>query len=236
MQKVQLLGVCREVRVVDVPRFELGASSMPRKRASRLRHTPSGLATLGGHLRRTGGGSSMEREDGGQSQPPAMPAGLLEGLKEELGGEDAPFLRHLDGHLDLEWLPAGETRLGVTRFECNHNELYRRRRLKASPGPVTIALNPVLSDDEALFGHTLAHELLHAAGLLDHDGLHTEIVKRVAPAPRLDDSPVLRRLRQEVLSGLPEGQWICGNCGYAWERRRVTRPTRCPKCARPFKA
>ena len=32
-------------RMVDVPRFELGASSMPRKRASRLRHTPNKQAT-----------------------------------------------------------------------------------------------------------------------------------------------------------------------------------------------
>ncbi len=29
------------VVMVDVPRFELGASSMPRKRASKLRHTPN---------------------------------------------------------------------------------------------------------------------------------------------------------------------------------------------------
>ena len=28
-------------KMVDVPRFELGASSMPRKRASKLRHTPN---------------------------------------------------------------------------------------------------------------------------------------------------------------------------------------------------
>ena len=41
---------------MDVPRFELGASSMPRKRASKLRHTPSEVATCDGHLRR------MERE------------------------------------------------------------------------------------------------------------------------------------------------------------------------------
>ena len=40
--------------MVDVPRFELGASSMPRKRASKLRHTPSGLATYDVHLRRVG--------------------------------------------------------------------------------------------------------------------------------------------------------------------------------------
>ena len=40
--------------MVDVPRFELGASSMPRKRASRLRHTPSVLSTYDAHLRRVG--------------------------------------------------------------------------------------------------------------------------------------------------------------------------------------
>ena len=39
--------------MVDVPRFELGASSMPRKRASKLRHTPSEITTCDGHLRRT---------------------------------------------------------------------------------------------------------------------------------------------------------------------------------------
>ena len=39
-----------EVGMVDVPRFELGASSMPRKRASKLRHTPSVLATYDAHL------------------------------------------------------------------------------------------------------------------------------------------------------------------------------------------
>ena len=39
--------------LVDVPRFELGASSMPRKRASKLRHTPSGLTNCGVHLRGT---------------------------------------------------------------------------------------------------------------------------------------------------------------------------------------
>ena len=83
---------------------------------------------------------------------------------------------------------------------------------------------------------TFAHELLHAAGLLDHDGRHSEIVKKVAPAPKLRDSPVLRRLRQKVLEELPEGQWICGKCGHAWERRRVTRPVRCPKCASRFES
>ena len=55
--------------------------------------------------------------------------------------------------------------------------------------PITIALNPILSDDEALYRHTLTHELLHAAGLLDHDGLHAgDSLRGVAPAPKLRDS------------------------------------------------
>ncbi len=178
----------------------------------------------------------MVREEGGLSQAPAIPDGLLEYIRSELRGEEAPFLKHLDEHLVLEWLPAGESRLGLTRFECGPNEIYRRRRLAAPPGPVTIALNSVLADDRALFRHTLAHELLHAAGLLDHGGLHTEIAERVAPAPRLKDSPVLRRLRHEVLSELPEGQWTCSGCGHSWGRRRVMRPAHCPECTRPFEA
>ena len=167
---------------------------------------------------------------------PEIPEGLLAMLIQELEGEDAPFAKHLDKELSLKWLEDGESRLGFTRFELDHHELYRRRRLGAPPGPITIALNPILSGDRTLFRHTLAHELLHAAGLLDHDGLHAAIVSRVAPAPQLRDSPVLLRLRERVLQELPEEQWIGGKCGHAWERRRVTRPTRCPKCASRFEA
>ena len=175
-------------------------------------------------------------ERGGVAQAPEMPDGLLDELKEVLGEGDAPFLRHLGKHLTLEWLPSDESRLGMTRFEYDPNELFRRRRLRVAPGAVTIGLNPVLIDDEMLFRHTLVHELLHAAGMVEHGGNHAELVKQIAPAPSLAESPVLRRLRQEVLDSLPERQWICGNCGHTWERVRVSAPTRCPKCARPFSA
>ena len=175
-------------------------------------------------------------ERGGVTQAPEMPDGLLDELKEVLGEDDAPFLRHLGKHLTLEWLPSDESRLGMTRFEYDPNELFRRRRLRVAPGAVTIGLNPVLIDDEMLFRHTLVHELLHAAGMVEHGGNHAELVKQIAPAPSLTESPVLRRLRQEVLDSLPERQWICGNCGHTWERIRVSAPTRCPKCARPFSA
>ena len=175
-------------------------------------------------------------ERGRVAQAPAMPDGLLDELKEVLGEDDAPFLRHLGKHLTLEWLPSDESRLGMTRFEYDPNELFRRRRLRVAPGAVTIGLNPVLASDEMLFRHTLVHELLHAAGMVEHGGNHAELVKQIAPAPSLAESPVLRRLRQEVLDSLPERQWICGNCGHTWERVRVSAPTRCPQCARPFGA
>ena len=177
----------------------------------------------------------MSSEGKGVSGP-QIPDGLMEELSRELQGEDAPFANSMEKDLELKWLKDGESRLGFTRFECDHNEIYRRRRLGVPPGPVTIALNQILKDDPALFRHTLAHELLHAAGLLDHDDSHARIVSKVAPAPKLRDSPVLMRLREQVLEGLPEGQWICGKCGHTWERRRVTRPARCPKCASRFEA
>ena len=142
---------------------------------------------------------------------PEIPDGLLELLIQELDGEDAPFVKHLEKELGLKWLDEDESRLGFTRFELDHHELYRRRRLGTPPGPITIALNPILSDDEALFRHTLTHELLHAAGLLDHDGLHAEIVGRVAPAPKLRDSPVLMRLRERVLQELPRSSGFAGS-------------------------
>ena len=177
----------------------------------------------------------MSLEGNGES-PPQIPEGLMQELVTELAGEDAPFANSMGRELELKWMEEGESRLGFTRFECDHNEIYRRRRLGVPPGRVTIALNPILNDDPALFRHTLAHEILHAAGLLDHDDLHARIVSKIAPAPKLRDSPVLMRLREQVLEGLPEGQWICGKCGHTWERRRVTRPTRCPKCASRFEA
>jgi len=170
----------------------------------------------------------------GTEVPPEIPEGLLGQLRENLDDDDAPFLRHLGNHLTLEWLPGEESRLGMTRFEHDPNELFRRRRLGVAPGPVTIGLNPILIEDEQMLLNTLVHELLHAAGLLEHGGNHQELVNRIAPPPKLSESPLLRRMRQEVLDSMPERQWICGNCGHSWERVRVTAPIRCPKCARPF--
>ena len=178
----------------------------------------------------------MDNPDGNTEagKAPKIPKGLLDELRENLDEDAAPFLSHLGKHLSMEWMPAGESRLGVTRFEYDPNELFRRRRLGVAPGPVTIGINPVLIEDEKMFLNTLVHELLHAAGLLEHGDNHQELVNRIAPPPKLSESPLLRRMRQEVLDSMPERQWICGNCGHSWERIRVTAPTRCPKCARPF--
>jgi|TARA_B110000881_G_scaffold178843_1_gene164313 hypothetical protein len=166
---------------------------------------------------------------------PKMPEDMIALIKREIDDKEAPFLRHVKYQVSLEWTDREETRLGYTRFECGHNELSRRKKLKLSPGPIKIALNPILNRDEKLYRHTLAHELLHAVGLTEHDGDHISLVGRIAPAPRLKDSLVLRELRQQVLDKLPERQWICGECGHAWDRRRVSVPKRCPKCARSFK-
>ena len=65
----------------------------------------------------------------GDAEAPEMPEGLLDELKGVLSEEEAPFLRHLGKHLTLEWLEPDESRLGMTRFEYDPNELFRRRRL-----------------------------------------------------------------------------------------------------------
>ena len=175
-----------------------------------------------------------EGEDVQIPESPLLPQGILEELTRRLSKEDAPFLRHLGKQLKLIWLDQNEKRLGITRFEYNHHELFRRRRLRVSPGPITIGIHPRLHGDSRLYLHTLVHELLHAVGLIDHGGIHTKIVEEIAPAPKLSESPTLQKMREEILIELPERSWICGECGHSWQRRRVSLPKRCPKCAKPF--
>mgnify|MGYP001209676638 FL=1 len=172
--------------------------------------------------------------DGHMPDSPFLPDGILEKLTIRLSKEEAPFLRYLGKQLKLIWLDREEKRLGVTRFEYNHHELFRRRRLRGSPGPITIGIHPRLHGDSKLYLHTLVHELLHAAGLVDHGGNHAAIVEEIAPAPKLSESPTLQKMREEILTELPERSWICGECGHSWQRRRVSLPNRCPKCAKPF--
>ena len=64
----------------------------------------------------------MSSEGKGGSAP-QIPDGLMEELSEELEGEDAPFADSMERDMELKWLEEGESRVGVTRFECDHNEI-----------------------------------------------------------------------------------------------------------------
>ena len=183
-------------------------------------------------------GSAGGDEEGSKQLLPNhdFPEELIQLLKEKLDKKEVPFLKYLGKNLTMIWIDENDSRLGMTRFEYSANELFRRRKLRLSCGPVTIGLNPILNRDSALYKHTLSHELLHASGLLDHGEIHANLVRDIAPPPKLTDSSVLQEMRERVLEKLPERQWICGDCGYTWERKRVSMPSRCPKCAKPFKS
>ena len=176
--------------------------------------------------------SSLLRDVEVPTEPPQFPITQLAELCQHLSDEQAPFLRHLDGCLTMGWLPQGDDRLGVTRFEMDHNAIYRAKRLRMPPGDVTIMLHPVLLRDEVLHQHTLVHELLHAAGLADHGQEHTEWLDLLAPPPSMANSLLLQGLRSEIIGNSKHDQWSCSNCGFNWERATVRRPSRCPKCAR----
>lgn len=165
---------------------------------------------------------------------PRRPDGLIAELIAQLTDEEAPFKAHLDAVI-LEWLPPDSDRLGNTHFDMSRTELEVRRKHRMPPGQVTIGLHPRLAEDEALYTHTLAHELLHAAGLTDHDPRHASLVNLIAPAPTLAESEVLRSLRDQALASQEQQDWTCDHCGFIWVRKTVRAPSRCPKCARPFK-
>ena len=102
-----------------------------------------------------------ERDDKLLPSNPDFPEYLIHLLKEKLDKKEAPFLKYLGKNLTLVWIDENDSRLGMTRFEYSANELFRRRKLRLSCGPVTIGLNPMLNRDLALYKHTLSHELLH---------------------------------------------------------------------------
>ena len=167
--------------------------------------------------------------------PPQVPEDLVDEVLKALSGHaDAVFLPWIAERFTLEWLDVNDDRLGVTRFEQSHHEMIRRRRLRLDPGRVTIGLHPALLQDEALYRHTFAHELLHAAGLMLHTEVHDRLTNEVAPSPSLQDSPLLQKMRTAVLDTLRVQSWTCHACGYSWKRTTVRRPSRCLKCARPI--
>ena len=165
-------------------------------------------------------------------EAPEFPSDLIAELRGLLDDEGAPFLKHLERELTLEWLEEDSASLGNTHFEMNHHDLFKRRRLKGSPGPITIGLHPILVGDDLLYRHTLVHELLHASGLLEHSEKHKKLVDQIAPPPTLSNSFVLRSLREKILLASDQKEWVCRNCGFEWSRQTVRKPSRCPKCAR----
>jgi len=169
------------------------------------------------------------------SNPPHIEQETIQSCLDALSGViDAVFLPWVEHRIKLEWLEPADDRLGMTRFDEGPNELIRRRRLRLDPGQITIGLHPILDLDEALFRHTFVHEFLHAAGLTLHSKEHDTLTNQIAPAPSLNQSEVLRHMRQEVLEQLPIQEWTCRSCGHHWKRTTVRTPQRCIKCARPL--
>ncbi len=167
-------------------------------------------------------------------KPPKIPHGMLEHIESKLDILEAPFLPHLS-RVCLEWLEIDADRLGNTCFEIPPHELEMRKRQRLPPGPVIIGIHPILADDPMLFAHTLVHELLHAAGLTEHNAKHAELVNEIAPSPKLSESALLREIRDQALNQQEVKHWTCSHCGFVWIRTTVRTPSRCPKCARPFR-
>ena len=165
---------------------------------------------------------------------PPFPHYFIEKIGEFVDKKEVPFLRFLTDDLDLTWLENTDDRLGVTLFEYDHNTIKRRIKKRLPPGKIVIGLNPVLLEDKKLYDHTLVHELLHAAGLAEHTERHNQISHEIAPSPTMNSSPLLQRLRAELLSASDKKTWDCENCGNIWARRTIRKPLRCPKCAKKF--
>ena len=163
-------------------------------------------------------------------EPPALEQGLLDEVLAALTEEDveAPFKSFLSRCVKLTWLSPQEGDLGRTSFDLSQAEMVRRRRHRLEPGTVRIELHPVLLEDEALYRRTLAHELIHAAGITDHGDVHDRLTDNVQRSPRLSESELLRVLKEETQMDpeVPRAQRTCQSCG---EVQTVARP-RCQSC------
>ncbi|MDC0556679.1 zinc-ribbon domain-containing protein [Candidatus Poseidoniaceae archaeon] len=144
------------------------------------------------------------------------------------------FSKWLTQRISLTWLELSDDRLGMTRFEEGPAELVRRRRFSLDPGNITIGLHPRLKEEPDLLRHTLAHELVHASGVLNHSKELHDAVDSIAPGVAISDSPVLQEMRDEFLGSARVKSWTCSHCGYEWKRATVRKPKRCHKCARPL--
>ena len=144
------------------------------------------------------------------------------------------FTRWLSKRVSLTWLDDDDDRLGMTRFEEGNTELVRRRRLSLDPGEITIGLHPRLLEEPELLRHTLAHELIHASGVLNHSKELHDAVDQIAPGVSISNSPMLQEMREQFLKQARVKSWRCSNCGYEWKRATMAKPLRCHKCARPL--
>jgi len=150
---------------------------------------------------------------------------------ENLTNEEIPNISIIIENLELSWLSSNDDRLGVTTFDDDYNELYRKKRLNLPFGSIKIGIHPVLADDEKLFNHTLVHEILHASGMLEHSEKHHKLTNKIAPAPSLSESIVLRYLQAIMISTTNVLSWECENCNFIWTRNTFIKPNNCPKCS-----
>lgn len=154
----------------------------------------------------------------------------LKGKIELLAKDDIENLSFLIKNIELNWLMPEDTRLGVTIFSGDHNELYRKKRLNLPLGHIKINLHPVLVDDKKLYEHTLVHEILHASGMIEHSKKHDDLTNKIAPAPSLSESVVLRYLQAVMISKTNVLSWECIFCNHIWTRNTILKPKKCPKC------
>ena len=68
--------------------------------------------------------------------------------------------------------------------------------------------------------HTLAHELVHASGVLNHSKELHDAVDDIAPGVSISDSPMLQEKREEYLDSVKVKSWSCKHCGYEWNAQR----------------
>jgi len=163
------------------------------------------------------------------SHPPVWPDGLKEAIVGEIRAAEAPFAAWIPHRLHLEWMDPSEGDLGRTRFSATPSDLILARRQRLDPGLIHIRLHPILSLDPILYKHTLVHEVIHAAGWMDHGKDHHTMVSRLAPAPTIDQSPILKQLRDELVD--VKADLKCASCGHLWNPRKLGAIVRCPTCA-----
>tara|TARA_Y100001980_G_C14556690_1_gene349396 strand:+ start:3263 stop:3817 length:555 start_codon:yes stop_codon:yes gene_type:complete len=150
-------------------------------------------------------------------------------------GKKNPRIKLNFKNIKFYWLDPTDNRLGTTIFSDDLNELTRKRILNLPLGKTVIKLHPILLDDEKLYNHTMVHELLHAFGLIEHSKEHSELTNKVAPAPSLSESNVLRYLQAVMISSTGILSWNCDFCGHVWTRNTVKKPRYCPKCRSLFR-